>query len=341
MIPLDKMKRVEIFCGTGGVGKTTISASRALFLAKNKKVLLITIDPSKRLKQVLGIDESLSGKLNKVELDAESKGHLDCLLLSPKTSFERLIGTENKNNIIETLSKPYGGMNEIAAIIELHYWFNKKEHDFIILDTPPGHHFIDFLEATKKINAFFDKTFADIFIHLGKEKGSKGIIGKLINTGIDKLLSLLESVTGENFVGEFTSAVHILYTNREKFIEAINIDKILLSSENSNWFLVSSLDQLKSKDADDMLHAINNFRKGDSYLVMNKSWAEHLSNWNPQSNGQQMLKEKLESGEREISDISKQNNVSLLKFPEIFSEDPFQQVKELISNWEAPEVTND
>ena len=54
-----------------------------------------------------------------------------------------------------------------------------------------------------------------------------------------------------------------------------------------------------------------------------------------------MLKEKLESGEREISDISKQNNVLLLKFPEIFSEDPFQQVKELISNWEVPEVTND
>ena len=49
-------KQVELFCGTGGVGKTTIATARALNLAKqNKKVLLITIDPAKRLKQILNL----------------------------------------------------------------------------------------------------------------------------------------------------------------------------------------------------------------------------------------------------------------------------------------------
>jgi anion-transporting ArsA/GET3 family ATPase len=47
----DKYFQLEIFCGTGGVGKTTLATSRANFLAKkNLKVLFITIDPSLRLK---------------------------------------------------------------------------------------------------------------------------------------------------------------------------------------------------------------------------------------------------------------------------------------------------
>ncbi|MBT6324576.1 MAG: AAA family ATPase, partial [Bdellovibrionales bacterium] len=58
-----KHKPIEIFCGTGGVGKTTLATSRALFLAsKNLKVLLITIDPAKRLKQILSLNDDDSGR---------------------------------------------------------------------------------------------------------------------------------------------------------------------------------------------------------------------------------------------------------------------------------------
>jgi anion-transporting ArsA/GET3 family ATPase len=64
------MKKVEIFCGTGGVGKTTIATARALSLAlQGKKVLLITIDPAKRLKQILKIEDNDDGKICNITLD--------------------------------------------------------------------------------------------------------------------------------------------------------------------------------------------------------------------------------------------------------------------------------
>ncbi|MFO1532763.1 MAG: ArsA-related P-loop ATPase, partial [Thermoplasmatota archaeon] len=49
-------KRLVIFTGKGGVGKTTCSAAAALhFAKKGRKTLLVTVDPAKRLEDALGV----------------------------------------------------------------------------------------------------------------------------------------------------------------------------------------------------------------------------------------------------------------------------------------------
>lgn len=51
-------RRVLITCGTGGVGKTTVSASLGVRAAlEGKRVIVITIDPAKRLATSLGLDK--------------------------------------------------------------------------------------------------------------------------------------------------------------------------------------------------------------------------------------------------------------------------------------------
>ena len=54
----DLKTEVIIVCGTGGVGKTTLSATLALRSAElGRKVCLITIDPAERLADAMGIGE--------------------------------------------------------------------------------------------------------------------------------------------------------------------------------------------------------------------------------------------------------------------------------------------
>ena len=55
---LVKSKKVLICCGSGGVGKTTLSAALGLKAAEaGLRVLVLTIDPARRLANSLGLKE--------------------------------------------------------------------------------------------------------------------------------------------------------------------------------------------------------------------------------------------------------------------------------------------
>src|SRR3954471_14280278 len=53
----DRHTGIIVCCGSGGVGKTTISAALALRAAeRGRNVVVLTIDPARRLAQSMGIE---------------------------------------------------------------------------------------------------------------------------------------------------------------------------------------------------------------------------------------------------------------------------------------------
>jgi anion-transporting ArsA/GET3 family ATPase len=342
-------KKVELFCGTGGVGKTTIAAARALALAmENRKVLLITIDPAKRLKQILNLPDIDDGAINKVTLDLfglDSSKSFDAMLMSPGATLKRIainkgLEAEFDSTIIKTLSRPYGGMNEIMSIIEVQFQLEKNIYDTIILDTPPGKHFIDFLESSEKIKNFFDHSFLEIFEYLGKNIQGKGksrnIFTILISSGVKKLLRYLEEVTGADFVSEFIDAVLALYKSRESFLHALEFQKELKKETFSNWFLVTSVEQQKINEAQGLKDQAENFMHNDLFLVINKCLTPYLDAWNPTENTPLLhLKNKMVSREVEIAGFASKNFTNVLKFHEIINPSPLEHVKGLASQFKA------
>lgn len=176
-------KRCIMVCGGGGVGKTTIAASLALASAKvRSRVLVVTIDPSKRLLQAFGFDSALAMeggaplKLSekvKSELGLTPDHDLSIAVLNPKYVLEQILtqtltaeqATKLKSTILyRELSQMIYGLQEYTAYEWVTRMISNNDYDLIVLDTPPAFHAKDFFNAPEKIKRLMESRVFQIFL---------------------------------------------------------------------------------------------------------------------------------------------------------------------------------
>ena len=75
---------------------------------------------------------------------------------------------------------------------------------------------------------------------------------RLVSSGVSKLLSYLEKVTGKEFVETFVDAIFTLYNNKDQFIVALKFQDYLKKSESYRWYLVASTEQQKVREIVDL-----------------------------------------------------------------------------------------
>lgn len=154
-----------IVVGSGGVGKTTLAAATGVRSAhQGRDTLVMTFDPSARLKQALGVGEE--AKLREVQVALDAPGTLHASLLDARQTFDRLIDRyapdgEARRRVLENrfyqhLSGSLGGILEYMAVERLFEVAADGRYAQVILDTPPTRQALDFLEAPARIVGFLE-----------------------------------------------------------------------------------------------------------------------------------------------------------------------------------------
>ncbi len=172
-------RRILVACGSGGVGKTTTAAALALHAARSgRRVLVCTIDPSRRLATSLGLNQ-LPGRPRAIDLSRLSPppargGGLWAMVLDVKSTFDALVARYTPdaaarervlgNRFYRHISAALAGSHEYMAMEKLLELSGDRHFDLVVLDTPPTRHALDFLEAPDRLMDFLDTSVLRWFL---------------------------------------------------------------------------------------------------------------------------------------------------------------------------------
>jgi anion-transporting ArsA/GET3 family ATPase len=235
----DPATRIVVCCGAGGVGKTTTSAALALAAAAaGRTVVVLTIDPARRLAQSLGLEE-LDNEPRKVDVPG-ADGELHAMMLDMKRTFDDVVAAHStperartilENPFYQSLSSSFSGTQEYMAMEKLGQLRATDQWDLIIVDTPPSRSALDFLDAPNKMSRFLDGTM----IRLLTGGGRAGL--KFASAGFMLFSRIVSKILGGQLLRDISAFVSALDTMFGGFRERATATYELLRRPGT-WFVV-------------------------------------------------------------------------------------------------------
>jgi anion-transporting ArsA/GET3 family ATPase len=235
------MTRVIICCGVGGVGKTTTAAALSLALAqRGERVVVLTIDPAKRLADALGL-EGLGNVPRPIELPPNTEGTLHALMLDQKQTWDEVIRRFSpseettdrllSNHYYQAVSERLSGSHEYMAVEKLYDLVSTKSWDVVVVDTPPAQHTLDFFRAPDRVQRILNRTALRAFLRPGK-----GLVG----AATSRAMSVFNRIAGATVLGDIHEFFELISGLSGGFRERSEAVRRLLSSPQTSYYLVAS-----------------------------------------------------------------------------------------------------
>lgn len=245
-------RALTVVVGSGGVGKTTLAAALGVAsAARGSQALVMTFDPSLRLKNALGIDGDPRHPVVPVPLAGElaaAGGSLHASLLDARTTFDRLVARYApdarardrilENRFYDRLSGSLAGILEYMAAERLFEVAAEGRFDQLVLDTPPTQQALDFLEAPERIVSFLDSGVARLASREWFDASGRLQPAKLLGPLAGRFEAYLDQVVGLDLLqemAEFFGAFAPLFAGFRERAEEV---KRLLRSPETEFLLV-------------------------------------------------------------------------------------------------------
>ena len=270
----DRSNRVIVCCGAGGVGKTTTAAAMALRAAEyGRTVVVLTIDPAKRLAQALGIQD-LGNNPQRVPLAPEVPGQLHAMMLDMRRTFDEMViqysgdGTADAildNQFYQTVATSLAGTQEYMAMEKLGQLLAEDKWDLIVVDTPPSRSALDFLDAPKRLGSFMDSRLWRLLLAPGRG------FGRLITGAVGLAMKGMSTVLGSQMLADAAAFVQSLDATFGGFREKADRTYELLKRRGTQFVVVSAAEPDALREASFFVDRLSSEHMPLAGLILNRT----------------------------------------------------------------------
>jgi len=270
----DTTNRVVVCCGAGGVGKTTTAASIALRAAEyGRTVVVLTIDPARRLAQALGIRD-LGNSPQRVPLAPEVPGELHAMMLDMRRTFDEMVvqysGPERaeailNNQFYQTVATSLAGTQEYMAMEKLGQLLAEVRWDLVVVDTPPSRNALDFLDAPKRLGSFMDSRLWRMLLAPGRG------IGRLVTGAMGLAMKAISTVLGSQMLSDAANFVQSLDATFGGFREKAERTYELLKRRGTQFVVVSAAEPDALREAAFFVDRLSEERMPLAGLILNRT----------------------------------------------------------------------
>ena len=235
-----------VVCGSGGVGKTTMAAAigTALAVERDARVLVLTVDPARRLADALG----LTGIGNDaVQVDVAShggRGSLHVAMIDTKVSWDALIARHAPtpevrdrvlaNPLYRNLTERFVHSHDYIAMERLYAEHTSGDYDLIVVDTPPSRNALDVLDAPRRMREFFGSRLLKL-------------LTTATSTGVLSLASrpffqVADRILGQRFLSDISEFFTLLRSMEAGFVARASEVEATLRDERTAFVVVTTLE---------------------------------------------------------------------------------------------------
>jgi anion-transporting ArsA/GET3 family ATPase len=272
-------KEIVVSTGSGGVGKTTTAAALGATAAANLgiKVLVLTVDPARRLANALGMEQfgNVETRVPDEAFDAagvEAQGELWAAMLDTKQSWDDLIrlhapdaATRDAilaNPLYQNITGKFVQSHDYVAMERLYELHNSGRYDLIVVDTPPTRNALDFLDAPERMAEFFSSRLLRWLIAPYRSR--------VVGFASKPFYSVADRILGTQFLEDIAEFFILFQSMYDGFVERARAVTELLGSPQTTFLVVSTLEVAPSREAAYFLSLLAERRYHVGALVLNK-----------------------------------------------------------------------
>jgi anion-transporting ArsA/GET3 family ATPase len=285
----DRRNRILVCCGSGGVGKTTTAAALGLRAAeRGRHVVVLTVDPARRLAQSMGLtsldntprlvpgvpSDSDAGDAG----DGDSRGgSLHAMMLDMKRTFDEIVEAHADpdraaqilaNPFYQSLSSSFAGTQEYMAMEKLGQLRRAEEWDLIVVDTPPSRSALDFLDAPQRLSRFLDGRLLRLLIAPAKVGGRAYM--RVLNAGFGVVTGVLTKILGTQVLRDVQTFVSALDTMFGGFRERADYTYQLLRTPGTAFLVVAAPEPDALREASYFVERLAEERMPLAGLILNR-----------------------------------------------------------------------